>query len=241
MRISCPNCSTEYEVPDAALAGRSRKLRCERCGTEWRTSVPEQAAPAEEWPVTAAAPAAWPPSAVPEEPEMPSWEVPPAPSWASTPDAYAEVPAFAAPVEPQWEPAAEGLNRFPPDAPRVFGQSTDAAIQDEMNEAVAQELNPPHESGADHANGSALPHFLSGAPGELEHDRFAELVHAARNNSIEFEPEPLPPGPKVRTSKSPLFPILLVLFVLAFVLLEHRLIEHLLPASTKLFRALGLK
>ena len=39
MRLSCPNCSTEYEVPDAALVGRSRKLHCTHCGTDWR-SVP---------------------------------------------------------------------------------------------------------------------------------------------------------------------------------------------------------
>jgi len=35
MRLSCPACQTEYEVPDAALAGRARTLRCANCGHQW--------------------------------------------------------------------------------------------------------------------------------------------------------------------------------------------------------------
>ena len=36
MRLSCPNCQTEYDVPDAALTGRSRTLRCATCMTQWK-------------------------------------------------------------------------------------------------------------------------------------------------------------------------------------------------------------
>jgi len=35
MRLICPSCQTDYDVPDAALTGRSRKLRCATCGTLW--------------------------------------------------------------------------------------------------------------------------------------------------------------------------------------------------------------
>jgi predicted Zn finger-like uncharacterized protein len=35
MRLSCPSCQTEYDVPDAALTGRTRKLRCVNCGNQW--------------------------------------------------------------------------------------------------------------------------------------------------------------------------------------------------------------
>ncbi len=35
MRVSCPSCQTEYDVPDAALAGRTRTLRCVTCGNQW--------------------------------------------------------------------------------------------------------------------------------------------------------------------------------------------------------------
>src|ERR1700686_4559205 len=74
MRLSCPTCSTEYEVPDAALGGRSRKLRCGQCGYQWRVAFEAEedlatlppVAPA--WPVDAreaAGGSAWP--QVPED------------------------------------------------------------------------------------------------------------------------------------------------------------------------------
>lgn len=31
MRIACPACTAEYEVPDHLLAGSARSLRCSRC------------------------------------------------------------------------------------------------------------------------------------------------------------------------------------------------------------------
>jgi predicted Zn finger-like uncharacterized protein len=40
MRIYCANCSTEYDVPNAAFRGGARKLRCGRCRHEWFGSVP---------------------------------------------------------------------------------------------------------------------------------------------------------------------------------------------------------
>ncbi len=35
MRIACPSCDAEYDVPDSMLAGHSL-VRCARCGEEWR-------------------------------------------------------------------------------------------------------------------------------------------------------------------------------------------------------------
>jgi predicted Zn finger-like uncharacterized protein len=53
MRIVCPNCSAEYEVPEARLrAGRA--VRCARCGGTW---VPEPAQAADVSAVAAPAPA----------------------------------------------------------------------------------------------------------------------------------------------------------------------------------------
>jgi len=39
MRIACKNCTAAYDVPDARLRPGLR-LRCGRCGTEWRYVVP---------------------------------------------------------------------------------------------------------------------------------------------------------------------------------------------------------
>jgi predicted Zn finger-like uncharacterized protein len=62
MRIACPSCGAEYDVPDRLLAGAARTLRCSRCGTDFALQQVAQAAevvppappPAPEPPVAAA-------------------------------------------------------------------------------------------------------------------------------------------------------------------------------------------
>lgn len=52
MRLTCPQCHTEYEVPDAALIGRARTLRCGDCGTKFTApALPEAAIAAPEPPL----------------------------------------------------------------------------------------------------------------------------------------------------------------------------------------------
>ena len=53
MRIACPSCEAEYEVPDGILAAHS-KVRCARCGEEWHPVAGTAA------PLPAALPAALP-------------------------------------------------------------------------------------------------------------------------------------------------------------------------------------
>jgi predicted Zn finger-like uncharacterized protein len=36
MRIACPSCAAEYDVPASRIPGQ-RKVRCARCGNEWLT------------------------------------------------------------------------------------------------------------------------------------------------------------------------------------------------------------
>lgn len=43
MRIVCPGCKTQYDVPEAMLAGGTRTVRCARCASEW--TPPANAAP----------------------------------------------------------------------------------------------------------------------------------------------------------------------------------------------------
>ena len=56
MRISCPGCGTEYDVPEAALAKGSRVMRCVRCAHQWTY----RATPAAETAALQAAPAPLP-------------------------------------------------------------------------------------------------------------------------------------------------------------------------------------
>lgn len=46
MRITCPSCAAEYEVPAPRLSS-GKKVRCARCGAEWRI-VREPVAPLRE-------------------------------------------------------------------------------------------------------------------------------------------------------------------------------------------------
>mgnify|MGYP001765697196 CR=1 FL=1 len=36
MRTTCPTCDTAYAIPDERIGAKGRKVRCTRCGEEWR-------------------------------------------------------------------------------------------------------------------------------------------------------------------------------------------------------------
>ena len=130
MRIACPSCAAEYEVPDAALAGGPRRLRCARCGHLFLAELP---AP----PVEAPPPDRPAPAAGAEPPDlgaaMPPAEGARAAAAAEPPDAAAEPPAEAparpppargpsrlTPIEPPL-PAARDLRAAPPDRVALLG------------------------------------------------------------------------------------------------------------------------
>jgi predicted Zn finger-like uncharacterized protein len=85
MRIACPSCQAEYNVPDTLLAGRNA-VRCARCGEEWK---PEGAAPEPE--------EVLPATVAPAEP--------PAPEPASAAEEHAAPALFVPPRQPLVAPA----------------------------------------------------------------------------------------------------------------------------------------
>ncbi len=84
MRLSCPACQTEYEVPDAALTGRARTLRCGHCDHQWQVAqladAPAGAGAYAGMPLPEAPPP-WPQEAPRQEPARPvmTAERPPTP------------------------------------------------------------------------------------------------------------------------------------------------------------------
>ncbi len=100
MRIACPGCAAEYDLPDTLLATGPRPLRCARCGTEFRAELP----PAEPF-VAAPEPAPPPPSLPDAEPVAATPERRPV-TTAEMPERGAAQATLApeAEVEPAQEP-----------------------------------------------------------------------------------------------------------------------------------------
>jgi len=45
MRLTCPNCGAQYEVPDAVIPASGRDVECSNCGTTWLQHHPDHAPP----------------------------------------------------------------------------------------------------------------------------------------------------------------------------------------------------
>ena len=45
MIITCPNCSTKYEVADQAIGATGRKVQCANCHRSWKATAPENFVP----------------------------------------------------------------------------------------------------------------------------------------------------------------------------------------------------
>ncbi len=99
MRVSCPSCQTEYDVPDAALTGRTRTLRCATCGNQWQAGPIGDAAPAPVAQTTASAG------------DYAQRPAPPPDRTALAPVAPVSAPQSAT---PSWQPLTEQFKPPPP-------------------------------------------------------------------------------------------------------------------------------
>jgi len=73
MRLTCPNCGAQYDVPDAAIPEAGREVQCSACGEAWAQHRPEAADTAAEQeapPAADPAPAPEPPARRRLDPEV---------------------------------------------------------------------------------------------------------------------------------------------------------------------------
>lgn len=165
MRLTCPNCAAEYEVPEDVIPAEGRDVQCSDCGQTWFQAAAAHTAAA---PLAEDAPA---PAEAGEEPEQ---------------DAAANTPQRAA--EEAAEDAAEPVSeygRLDEEAAAFFADSRqdgpDVFAQD------AEEDMPPQQAEPQPQRARALDPALTGILRE-EAEREASL-RAAESQSLETQPD----------------------------------------------------
>lgn len=112
MRLTCPNCSAQYEVPDEVIPEEGRDVQCSNCENTWfQAKYPDQPEPAAVTPIS-------------EEPAAEETAADPTPTPVDE--------AFAA--EPQAEPKSEPA----PEKPEATG-NIDPAVAGILQEEAARE------------------------------------------------------------------------------------------------------
>jgi len=146
MIVTCPSCSTRYELPESSVAGQGRTVRCARCGNQWFLTNPALHA-RQDAPARAAKPQAEMPSeesVAAIDDEMQSALAEPEPAIAAKPKPVktapaqeeseaSEAPAAADDEEDPWErrrrrafdelPSAVNQSPSMPDAAATGGSS----------------------------------------------------------------------------------------------------------------------
>ncbi len=148
-------------------------------------------------------------------------------------------PAEAEAVQPEAAPAPQQagvVNQFLLSPEQRFSHPTE-----HHTPAAFEQPGHAEPEAAPMADPQPEGHVLDTDPGTTpdEHDGFYDLVIAARNKAIEFEPEP-PPPPKIQITSPAFLGVLVLLFLVGLVLLEHRAVEDLIPATAGLFGLLGM-
>lgn len=159
MRLTCPNCAAQYEVPEDVIPAEGRDVQCSNCGQTWFQAAAGAAAeeePAEVLPETA------PPSA-------------PAAEETAEPDLPAEAAERVSDASPQEEPQPEEARLDTFEEPEPEQPDT----EDTGPEESAEPAPPPRSRGLD----PALTDIL-----REEAEREASL-RAAESESLETQPD----------------------------------------------------
>lgn len=109
MRLICPNCGAQYEVPDEVIPTGGRDVQCSNCGDTWFQHHPSSA----------------PPSDDDEQEEPRAWEKPQAASARSEPAAEETLATEAAVTKPD-EPVENDEHSQPEEATAPAKQAPDS-------------------------------------------------------------------------------------------------------------------
>lgn len=185
MRLTCPNCGAQYEVPDDVIPLAGRDVQCSNCGDTWFQPHPTTEAEAANAEDTDA-----PDMADPEDPASPRFpEDPPAefeevepPEISLADEKNATAPAEAEgdgafdEAEDDWN-LGDGLE----DIDKDDGQSP---APEPEEEAEPEEQEPPHEPPAAPPRPSLDPEIADVLRQEAEHE-----ARAREADTLESQPE----------------------------------------------------
>lgn len=192
MRLTCPNCGAQYEVPDDVIPEEGRDVQCSACGDTW-FQQPDG--------MVASAP---PVEATPPEPEQ--TETTPEPQSAS--EAEPDI-AFSSQTSPDLDEGAEQPAAAPP------AQAAEQGADQEATEPATQELDrdaAEHEAEAPAVEpdrpGTPVQRGLDPALGDIlreEAQREASLRAAAQEQGLETQTslglDDLPENEETRRSR----------------------------------------
>ncbi len=163
MRLTCPNCGAQYEVPDGVIPPEGRDVQCSNCGDTWYQTHPDAAAPDPEPEIQQDFDDADLDAEAFEEEEP---EAPQVQDAAPEPDQY----------EPEPEPAIQD-DDYAEDDEEAFSDEDD---EDDFDEDPADESPLPRAKGLDPAIFDIL---------RAEAEREQKLRSEETGESLESQPE----------------------------------------------------
>lgn len=171
MRLTCPNCGAQYEVPDEVIPETGRDVQCSNCGDTWFQNHPSQQA--DEASDNADAP-------------HPGWDSPDEEAVEdTTPEGEASDDVPDGPAEPEDEPVAEADDTVEAaddemDAPEEPSEETEEPGEDHEDEAPSEE---PPEMPARRGLDPAIADVLR------EEAAREEEARAAEGGGLETQPD----------------------------------------------------
>ena len=161
MRLTCPNCDAQYEVPDDVIPAEGRDVQCSNCGMTWFQDHPDQAKLASDAPDETGDEEEW-------APEVPTEE--------TLQDAVEDTPEE---VEDAVEDASPSLAASAPDA--VLAEAVKAAL------VRARETSAPQEESKVPSDDESEDSVAETADFEAELDASLDDMSEAEASDIETD------------------------------------------------------
>ena len=181
MRLTCPNCGAQYEVPDEVIPESGRDVQCSNCGDTWFQHHPDHA-PAEEADTADAEHPGWDsPEEEPERDFAPEPEEEPEPEDAPAPEPVAESePGEEEPEpEPEHGDTTQSEDEPEPEVDDVAAPEEDADSDEDIPDFIPQEDPAPQRRALDPAVTDVL----------REEAAREQEARSSEGNSLETQPD----------------------------------------------------